>query len=300
MVVSPFVLGFGFIIIPFQIVVELSKWHFNKNKSKHIKVMYRELQAKHKHNDDNNNEDDDNDDNEYVYSNYFSNELRSIELIYSFIYSTILQIIQIMLLFKFGNSIGYNFPQFFYELEFNNVLINILKCFISIIFLLVLYSAVLYQVIMKIDSFPYKTRKRSIEENIVAPILEELEYRGLLFNIFRMQGYSNFYSGLISSLSFGIAHFRHFFDKTYTPAKRNTIFFQVFYTSFFGFYACYIYTVSNTIVSPIIMHGLCNWFSLPMFGYRNDPSVSKTQKYIIHMLYICGITLFILSLIFYR
>lgn len=43
-----------------------------------------------------------------------------------------------------------------------------------------------------------------VKENFYGPILEEILYRGIIFNFFLTCGYSNFYASLISSLMFGI------------------------------------------------------------------------------------------------
>ena len=136
-------------------------------------------------------------------------------------------------------------------------------------------------------------------EQIYSPILEESVFRGIIMNIFRYNGYSNLFSGFMNSILFGIIHFRHLFDKYIIKKPLNLIIFQSLYTSFFGFYASFIYNYSNCIISSIILHGTCNLLSFPKLKYLKDESIPKNKKYFFNFCFIFGILGFIFEIYYF-
>ena len=210
---------------------------------------------------------------------------------YSFIYLFFLFLIYLII----GNYINFNIIEIYFSSEYNNSIKE--KCVKTIIVLLInfiLYSGLLIQFFMGIESLYPKTFFRYFMENIYGPIIEEIIYRGLLFTLFKQAGYHGIKSAIYSSLTFSLSHFRHIFDIYFNKRMIPHIFFQSFYTLLFGFYTCYAYNYSGTIFAPIFLHGICNTLQMPRFNYLSDYSLSKTKKNLISFAYIIGILSWVL------
>jgi prenyl protein peptidase len=75
-------------------------------------------------------------------------------------------------------------------------------------------------------------------------------------------------------LYFGIAHIHHLYEFRLThaevpvlPAVLRTIV-QFTYTSFFGFFAAFVYLRTGSVYTAIVAHMFCNWMGLPRFWGR--------------------------------
>ena len=93
--------------------------------------------------------------------------------------------------------------------------------------------------------------------------------------------------------------FNNLFDKYIIKKPLNLIIFQSLYTSFFGFYASFIYNYSNCIISSIILHGTCNLLSFPKLKYLKDESIPKNKKYFFNFCFIFGILGFIFEIYYF-
>jgi membrane protease YdiL (CAAX protease family) len=73
----------------------------------------------------------------------------------------------------------------------------------------ILFLGYIVQLIMGIEKLSvfYKPLPLVIKENIYGPLIEEIIYRGIFFNLFRASGFSDISSSLISSLLFGLCNF---------------------------------------------------------------------------------------------
>lgn len=205
----------------------------------------------------------------------------------------------IFLLLQFGSFFHFDYYALFFIRE-KHLLSSIIKTIIVLGINTILYSGLIIQFIMKIEHLQRRKPFMFFMEIIFAPILEEMIYRGVLFNIFRGAHFSNIASSIISSLLFGISHLRHIFDHDYTPEKLKHIYFQLIYTTLFGCYTCYAYSVADSIIAPICLHACCNTLQIPRFSYLSSKAISPLKKKLISTVYIVGIILFIIALCFYR
>jgi len=203
---------------------------------------------------------------------------------YSFIYPLVLVIIYLII----GNSINFNIIEVYFSPKYNKTINEKILGTITILIInFILYSGLLIQFFMDIESLYPKTSFCFFMENIYGPILEEFIYRGLLFTLLKEAGYNGIKSAIYSSLTFSLSHFRHIFDIYFSKKEIPRLFFQSFYTLLFGFYTCYAYNYSGTIFAPILLHGICNTLQMPRFNYLSY--CSKVKKNIISIVYIIGI-----------
>ena len=203
---------------------------------------------------------------------------------YSFIYPLVLVIIYLII----GNSINFNIIEVYFSPKYNKTINEKILGTITILIInFILYSGLLIQFFMDIESLYPKTSFCFFMENIYGPILEEFIYRGLLFTLLKEAGYNGIKSAIYSSLTFSLSHFRHIFDIYFSKKEIPRLFFQSFYTLLFGFYTCYAYNYSGTIFAPILLHGICNTLQMPRFNYLSY--CSKIKKNIISIVYIIGI-----------
>ena len=210
---------------------------------------------------------------------------------YSFIYPLILVIIYLII----GNSINFNIIEVYFSPKYNKTINEKILGTITILIInFILYSGLLIQFFMDIESLYPKTSFCFFMENIYGPILEEFIYRGLLFTLLKEAGYNGIKSAIYSSLTFSLSHFRHIFDIYFSKKEIPRLFFQSFYTLLFGFYTCYAYNYSGTIFAPILLHGICNTLQMPRFNYLSY--CSKIKKNIISIVYIIGILSWIILL----
>jgi membrane protease YdiL (CAAX protease family) len=193
------------------------------------------------------------------------------------------------------------FPNFYSYLKTQkySYLNLIYRILITIIINMTLYLGNIVQIINGNETLGKNPIFIIFIENIYSPVLEESIFRGLIMNIFRYNGYSNLFSGFMNSILFGIIHFRHLFDKYIINKPLNLIIFQSLYTSFFGFYASFIYNYSNCIISSIILHGTCNLLSFPKLKYLKNESIPKNKKYLFNFCFIFGILGFIFEIYYF-
>ena len=99
---------------------------------------------------------------------------------YSFIYPLVLVIIYLII----GNSINFNIIEVYFSPQYNKTIYEkILGTFTILIINFILYSGLLIQFFMNIESIYPKTSFCFFMENIYGPILEEFIYRGLSFTL---------------------------------------------------------------------------------------------------------------------
>lgn len=214
---------------------------------------------------------------------------------YSFIYPLILIIIYLII----GSSINFNIIDVYFSPHYNKTIYEKILGTITILIInFILYSGLLIQFLMNIETLYPKTTFCFFMENIYGPILEEFIYRGLLFTMLKEAGYNGIKSAIYSSLTFSLSHFRHIFDIYFSKTELPRIFFQAFYTLLFGFYTCYAYNYSGTIFAPILLHGICNTLQMPRFDYLSYST--KIRKNIISVVYIIGILSWIILIIIFH
>jgi len=227
---------------------------------------------------------------------YREDELK-IFLPLSFIY-----LIFIILLFIIiGPYINFNIYEIYFSKEYNKPLIEkVGKAILIQIINLVLYTGLLIQFISGIEQIYPKTRFCFFMENIYGPFIEEFVYRGILFTLLKQAGFNGYQSAIFSSLTFSLSHFRHIFDIYFNKSDIKRLYFQSFYTLLFGFYTCYAYNYSGTLLAPVVLHGVCNTLQMPRLNYLNNDEISKTFKNIISYGYILGIIGWIVLIIIFH
>lgn len=133
----------------------------------------------------------------------------------------------------------------------------------------------------------------------VAPITEEIVFRACVLTIYHMANASRMRMIFLSPLVFGAAHIHHAFEtyhrygRTATAAKRAIIstVIQFTYTSVFGFYCCYLFLRSGSLLPPIAAHMFCNVMGVPQPHY--EISMLPSWKISILAAYLFGIIGFV-------
>jgi prenyl protein peptidase len=102
-----------------------------------------------------------------------------------------------------------------------------------------------------------------------APVTEEIIYRGCLFPLLAPTFGRNLYI-LINSIFFGLAHFHHLFEHRHLPwpswkKKFHLSIMQSGFTFTFAIYNTYFYLCTGRILTPIVIHILCNAIGFPRF-----------------------------------
>jgi len=231
----------------------------------------------------------------------FNNSLYREHELKSFLPFSLIYLISIILLFIFiGPYIKFNIYEIYFSQEYNKPITEkIIKTILIQIINLILYTGLLIQFISGIEYIYRKSYFSFFMENIYAPFLEEFIYRGILFTLLKQSGFNGCQSSIFSSLTFSLSHFRHIFDVYFDKNNIKRLYFQSFYTLFFGFYASYAYNFSGTLFSPIILHGVCNTLQMPRFNYLNY-DISKKFKNVISLGYIFGIAGWIILIIIFH
>ena len=189
-----------------------------------------------------------------------------------------------------GPYFNFDLIEIYFSSEYNkSIKEKLIGTIMVLTFNFILYSGLLIQLFNGNEILYSKTRFSFFMENIYGPCIEELIYRGLLFTLFKQAGYHGIKSAIYSSLTFSLSHFRHIFDIYFTKSMIPHLFFQSFYTLLFGFYTCYAYNYSGTIIAPILLHGICNTLQMPRFDYLKDDSITKFKRHLISYTYIIGI-----------
>ncbi|KAJ8587064.1 Abi-domain-containing protein [Rhizopogon salebrosus TDB-379] len=136
----------------------------------------------------------------------------------------------------------------------------------------------------------------------VAPITEEVVFRACVLTVYHLAGASQKKMIFLSPLVFGAAHIHHAWETyhrygcTATAAKRAIIstIVQVSYTSVFGFYCCYLFLRSGSLIPPIAAHIFCNIMGVPQPTY--EMSLLPDRKLSIAAMYLFGIISFVCTL----
>ena len=203
----------------------------------------------------------------------------------SFIYLIFILLTFIIL----GPYINFNFYEIYFSNEYNKpILEKIWKTILIQIINLILYTGLLIQFVTGIEYLYPRSKFIFFMEVIYGPFLEEFIYRGILFTLLKQAGFNGYLSAIFSSITFSLSHFRHIFDVYFDKSDMKRLYFQSFYTLFFGFYTSYAYNYSGSIFSSVILHGVCNVLQLPRLNYLNY-DISPKLKSIINFGYIFGI-----------
>lgn len=183
----------------------------------------------------------------------------------------------------------------------------------TIYFILILYSSSIYQIyIEEVELFDWKYQISSfrtalvlypIRDYLLAPISEELIYRGLIFliNNDANENIDRKNQHVFTPFLFGVAHIHHGIQLYRQNVPMMTIVittgFQFTYTSMFGKLSEVIYSATDqNLWSCIVLHMICNIFGLPNFSL-NSPRV--THQVVFYSLIVLGIVHSLIVLLYY-
>ena len=112
--------------------------------------------------------------------------------------------------------------------------------------------------------------------------LEEVIFRGLLFNAMRKDGVKS--AIIISSLTFGIGHIVNLFNGSQTALLPNLL--QVVYATAAGFMFVMIYYKTESLIVCIVSHGVFNALSI----FVNEAAVTDTMQILscVFLIVVCG------------
>lgn len=112
--------------------------------------------------------------------------------------------------------------------------------------------------------------------------LEEVIFRGLLFNAMRKDGVKS--AIIISSLTFGIGHIVNLFNGSQTALLPNLL--QVVYATAAGFMFVMIYYKTESLIVCIVAHGVFNALSI----FVNEAAVTDTMHILscVFLIVVCG------------
>ena len=112
--------------------------------------------------------------------------------------------------------------------------------------------------------------------------LEEVIFRGLLFNAMRKDGVK--FAIIVSSLTFGIGHIVNLFNGSGTELLPNLL--QVVYATAAGFMFVMIYYKTESLIVCIVAHGVFNALSV----FVNEAAVTEMMRILscVFLIVVCG------------
>jgi hypothetical protein len=106
----------------------------------------------------------------------------------------------------------------------------------------------------------------STRNYIIAPILEELVFRGWIMHLLALYKCSPYWSAVL----FGLAHSHHWILVEKAAFSISAMIVQFLYTFLFGLYCAFLIVVAhNPLWVCIASHMICNFFGLPEFHLSN-------------------------------
>ena len=131
---------------------------------------------------------------------------------------------------------------------------------------------------------------------LVAPLAEELVFRGCMVMPLLKSGLSPVASAWTAPMFFGTAHLHHAVLKIREGVNPKSVIlmtlFQFAYTTLFGAYAAHAYIRTGSILAVFLCHSFCNYMGLPDFGYLNASSPVHGYRRAISNGYLFGVMLF--------
>lgn len=168
-----------------------------------------------------------------------------------------------------------------------------------------------YQFISKQNNGSFSQRKFSISFNqldrwlacrnfLVAPLTEELIYRGCIVKALLRTKFSRNAVVWLSPLFFGSSHIHHVYrlvthEKYPVALAWKIAAFQLIYTTLFGAYASFCYIRTGSLTGVVLSHSFCNFMGLPSISHMNKNVETYRFRNIINVAYLIGILLFVLT-----
>jgi prenyl protein peptidase len=139
-----------------------------------------------------------------------------------------------------------------------------------------------------------------IRNLVVAPLAEELVFRGCMVSPLLSAGLRPSTVSLIAPVFFGTAHFHHAYLKVKQGNHISQVVlvtaFQFAYTTLFGAYAAYAFIRTGSIVAIFVSHSFCNCMGLPDLGFLQSRgsrlSLIYPHRWVIMAAYVMGMLAF--------
>lgn len=103
-----------------------------------------------------------------------------------------------------------------------------------------------------------------LRDYLMAPFTEELVYRYILLKTLQ-PCYSPTSACLISSFLFGFSHFHHYLLNRFRDRTLTASCCQFTFSFLFGVFAGSMYLKSTYLITPFVLHAVCNLIMLPDF-----------------------------------
>ncbi|KAL6574987.1 hypothetical protein OROMI_012272 [Orobanche minor] len=114
---------------------------------------------------------------------------------------------------------------------------------------------------------------------VVAPVTEELVFRGCMIPLLLCGGFSTYRLIFLCPVFFSLAHLNHLLElclqkKCSLLKACQVVGFQLGYTVIFGAYASFLLVRTGHLTAPLVAHIFCNFMGLPViFSRRSGESV---------------------------
>jgi prenyl protein peptidase len=134
-----------------------------------------------------------------------------------------------------------------------------------------------------------------IRNIIVAPLSEEIVFRGCMLPPLLASGLGPISSSFVAPIFFGVAHAHHAVLKLQEGMKPAHVAivttFQFMYTSLFGSYAAYVFLRTDSILAVFASHAFCNSMGLPDLSFLSKHGGRYSCLYR-HRVFLVGAYLF--------
>ena len=131
---------------------------------------------------------------------------------------------------------------------------------------------------------------------VIAPLTEEIVFRGCMVPALLAAGFSVTRTCLIAPLFFGVAHAHHAMVQLMKGHRVLSVclttFFQFAYTSLFGSYASYAFIRTGSVTAVAVAHAYCNWMGLPNLSFVDDGHMLHEYRTYLVLIYIAGVLAF--------
>jgi prenyl protein peptidase len=151
------------------------------------------------------------------------------------------------------------------------------------------------------DPVDESQRWGQIRSLLVAPLAEEIVFRGCMISPLLSAGLTAPAASFVAPMFFGTAHFHHAYLKVkqgnhISQVVLSTVF-QFAYTTLFGAYAAYAFIRTGSIVVIFLSHSFCNTMGLPDLGFLQSRGSRLSPVYpyrwVIMAAYLMGVSAFI-------
>ena len=135
-----------------------------------------------------------------------------------------------------------------------------------------------------------------LKQIVIAPIVEEIYFRGIVFGLYRDTGFFDQNPQtciVVLPIYFAVAHAHQIIlkrNEQWPVIKREMIIgvFRIIYTQVFGIYSGWVYIKTGSLWSAILLHSHCNFFGVPNFGLVFNSNIYLPKRIVIGVMYIVG------------